>query len=84
MISKFRAFSKSPIAIVLFALLLVSFAVFGISDVFSGGVIRDSVVQAGSRSVSGAQFKSMFDNYRRGEELGPFEFWYRRGAKKAE
>ncbi len=64
MISKFRAFSKSPIAIVLFALLLVSFAVFGISDVFSGGVIRDSVVQAGSRSVSGAQFKSMFDNYR--------------------
>ena len=27
---------------------------------------------------------AMFDNYRRGEELGPFEFWYRRGAKKAE
>ena len=25
---------------------------------------------------------AMFDNYRRGEEQGPFEFWYRRGAQK--
>lgn len=27
---------------------------------------------------------AMFNNYRRGEEHGPFEFWYRRGAKKTE
>lgn len=64
MISKFRSLSKSPIAVVLFALIILSFAVFGISDVFTGGIVRDSVVQAGSRSINGAQFKSMFDNYR--------------------
>lgn len=27
---------------------------------------------------------AMFDNYRRGEEHGPFEFWHRRGDKKTE
>jgi len=64
MISNFRTFSKSPIAVVLFALIILSFAVFGISDVFSGAGGRDSVVRAGDRNISGVQFKQLFDNYR--------------------
>ncbi len=34
MLAGFRSFAKSPFAVVLFGLLIVSFAVFGISDVF--------------------------------------------------
>jgi peptidyl-prolyl cis-trans isomerase D len=63
MISTFRSFAKSPAAIVLFGLLLVSFAVFGISDVFRAGPTQDAVVQAGSRTISRDQFKQMFQNY---------------------
>lgn len=65
MISQFRSFSKSPFAVGLFVLLLISFAVFGISDVFRSGPIKDAVVQAGSRAVTAAQFKQMFDGYRK-------------------
>jgi hypothetical protein len=36
MLAGFRTFAKSPFAVVLFGLLIVSFAVFGISDVFKG------------------------------------------------
>ena len=65
MLTFLRKFAKSPAAVILFGLLLISFAVFGISDVFQAGPVRDAVVQAGSRSVSAAQFKQTFDNYRR-------------------
>jgi peptidyl-prolyl cis-trans isomerase D len=65
MISIFRKFAKSPIALVLFALLLVSFAVFGISDVFRAGPVQDAVVQAGPRAVGSAQFKQIFQGYLR-------------------
>lgn len=68
MLTFLRKFAKSPAAVVLFGLLLISFAVFGISDVFQAGPTRDAVVQAGSRTVSGAQFKQTFDNYRKGLE----------------
>lgn len=65
MLTFFRKFSKSPLAIVLFGLLLLSFAVFGISDVFTAGPIKNAVIQAGSRTVTGAQFKQEFDSYRK-------------------
>jgi peptidyl-prolyl cis-trans isomerase D len=65
MLTQFRTFAKSPYAVVLFCLLLISFAVFGISDVFKAGPVRDAVVQAGARTVGAAQFKQMFDNYRK-------------------
>ena len=63
MLAAFRAFAKSPVAAVLFGLLLVSFAVFGISDVFRGGTVSDAVIQAGSRSIGAAAVQARFDTY---------------------
>jgi peptidyl-prolyl cis-trans isomerase D len=64
MLSGFRSIAKSPIAIVLFGLLIVSFAVFGIQDVFRGQVMGDIVVKAGDRTVTPLEFRRTFDNYR--------------------
>jgi peptidyl-prolyl cis-trans isomerase D len=67
MLAGFRTFAKSPLAVVLFGLLIVSFAVFGISDVFKGPRIS-GVVAAGSRSISPDDFKARYENYRKGTE----------------
>ncbi|WP_426011850.1 peptidyl-prolyl cis-trans isomerase [Caulobacter sp. DWR2-3-1b2] len=63
MLAGFRSFAKSPFAIVLFALLIVSFAVFGISDVFRHPPGK-WVIEAGKRTVTPEQFKAQFDSYR--------------------
>lgn len=60
MLAAIRKFAKSWVAAVLIGLLIVSFAVFGIRDVFKGSA-RDAVVVAGSRTVSSAEFKREFD-----------------------
>ncbi|HWU81403.1 MAG TPA: SurA N-terminal domain-containing protein, partial [Caulobacter sp.] len=76
MLAGFRTFAKSPFAVVLFGLLIVSFAIFGISDVFKGPQ-GSGVVSAGSRTLSAQDFKLRFDNYRKeierrnGEPLTP-------------
>ena len=76
MLAGFRTFAKSPFAVILFGLLIVSFAVFGISDVFNGQRIS-GVVATGSRTVSPQEFKTRYDNYRKeterrtGEALTP-------------
>lgn len=67
MLAGFRTFAKSPFAVILFGLLIVSFAVFGISDVFKGPRLA-GVVAAGSRSVSAEDFKTRYENYRKGTE----------------
>ena len=54
MLASIRAFAKSPAAAVLIGLLVVSFAVFGIRDVFKGQAAGDAVVKVGSRSLSPA------------------------------
>jgi peptidyl-prolyl cis-trans isomerase D len=64
MLANIRAFAKSPAAAVLIGLLVVSFAVFGIRDVFKGRVAGNAVVTAGSRSLSPADFKREFDGYK--------------------
>lgn len=64
MLAQFRRFAKSPVATVLIALLLVSFAVWGIRDVFGRAGTKDAVVTAAGRTVDSARFKSMFDRYR--------------------
>jgi peptidyl-prolyl cis-trans isomerase D len=64
MLASIRAFAKSPAAAVLIGLLVVSFAVFGIRDVFKGQAAGDAVVKAGSRSISPADFKREFDGYK--------------------
>lgn len=60
MLAAFRNFAKSPVAVVLLSLLIVSFAIWGIRDVFHGK-ISDAVVTAGSREVSPPEFKRMFN-----------------------
>ncbi len=67
MLAGFRKFAKSPFAVVLFGLLIVSFAIFGISDVFKGPQ-GSGVISAGSRSMSAIDFKQRFDNYRKAME----------------
>jgi len=60
MLAAIRAFAKSWVAAILMGLLIVSFAVWGIRDVFRGR-ISDSVIVAGSRVVSSAEYKRVFD-----------------------
>jgi len=67
MLAAIRAFAKSWVAAILIGLLIVSFAVFGLSDVFKQG-FRNSVITAGSRSVSGPEFRQEFDTYRKQAE----------------
>ncbi len=61
MISLFRDFTKSWIFTLLMGLLIASFAVFGLRDVFSNGG-TSNVVTAGKRFVSVAEFKQVFDD----------------------
>ncbi len=61
MLSAIRAFAKSPFATGLLGLLVVSFGVWGIKDVFRSGGFTDAVVKAGSRPpITSAQFKDIF------------------------
>jgi len=62
MLSAIRAFAKSPLATGLLVILIVSFGIWGIKDVFRTGGFSDLVVRAGSRPpVTKAQFKQTFD-----------------------
>ena len=66
MLALIRRFAKSPAASGLLGLLVLSFAVFGISDVFKNAGRGDAVIQAGGRTVTGATFRAMFDRYLQG------------------
>jgi len=67
MLSATRQFAKSWVAAVLIGLLVVSFAIFGVNDAFQGNYTND-VVKAGSRHVSGPDFRREFDNFRKNAE----------------
>ena len=64
MLTAFRAFAKSPWAVALFVVLIFSFSVWGIRDVFHTS-ISNSVISAGGREVSANDFKMIFDNYKK-------------------
>ena len=57
MLSSFRAFAKSPLAGILIAILVISFGLFGVRDVFKGHSTSEVVV-AGTRTISPQDFKS--------------------------
>ena len=59
MMAALRAFAKSPFAAVLMGLLIVSFGIWGVRDVFHVR-ISDAVVKAGSREIRSAEFKQRF------------------------
>ncbi|MDI7774537.1 peptidylprolyl isomerase [Asticcacaulis sp. EMRT-3] len=63
MISLFRDFTKSWVFTAIMALLILSFAVFGLRDVF-GSANTDYVVTAGSRHVTSDDFKARIDQYK--------------------
>ena len=67
MLANIRAFAKSGFATVLIGLLIVSFGVWGVRDVFKGHV-TNVVIQAGSRQVGLQDFKAEFDRARKGLE----------------
>src|SRR5258706_10768292 len=65
MIAAIRRFAKSWVATVLFGLLIISFAVFGIGnrDLFHAR-ISNAVITAGPRTVSMGEYKREFDGYK--------------------
>jgi peptidyl-prolyl cis-trans isomerase D len=67
MLSATRKFAKSWVAAVLIGLLVVSFAIFGVNDAFQGNYTND-VISAGSRHISGPEFRREFDNFRKNAE----------------
>ncbi|MDT9047053.1 SurA N-terminal domain-containing protein, partial [Escherichia coli] len=67
MLAAVRNFAKSWVATALIGLLIVSFAIFGVHDVFKGK-ISDAVVSADTRQVSSADFKRLFDNAKKQAE----------------
>jgi peptidyl-prolyl cis-trans isomerase D len=64
MLAQIRAFAKSPFSAVLIGLLIVSFGVWGVRDVFKGRISND-VIEAGSRHVSPTEFKRDFENFKK-------------------
>jgi peptidyl-prolyl cis-trans isomerase D len=64
MLTAFREFAKSPVAVALIGLLIFCFLFFGIRDVFKTS-ISNSVITAGSREVTPSDFKLIFDGYKR-------------------
>jgi peptidyl-prolyl cis-trans isomerase D len=67
MISVFREFTKSWAFKIVMALLVLSFLVFGINDIFNPS-LSNSVIKAGNREVSATQFKTEFDTYKKSLE----------------
>ncbi len=65
MLANIRTFAKSWVATLLFAILIVSFVIFGIGnrDTFRGR-ITNAVITAGDRQVSPTQFKRAFDGFK--------------------
>lgn len=61
MLAATRRFAKSWAAAIIIGLLIISFAVFGINDVFNFS-FSNSVIKAGDREVSQRQFARQFDN----------------------
>lgn len=61
MLAAIRKFAKSPFATLLLGLLVVSFGIWGIRDVFRTSGFSDAVVKAGSRpEIDSAEFKDLF------------------------
>ena len=67
MLAVIRAFAKSWVAALLIGLLIVSFAVFGVSDVFRTRA-KNEVVHAGSRVITPAEFRTEWDRAKQNVE----------------
>jgi peptidyl-prolyl cis-trans isomerase D len=61
MLTAFRNFAKSPAATVLFGLLILAMAGFGISRYGFSAIRGDEVIKAGSRVMNSAEFRREYD-----------------------
>jgi peptidyl-prolyl cis-trans isomerase D len=62
MLAQLRSFAKSPIVIVLLGVLMLSFLLWGVRDVFQNLNAGDAVIQAGGRTIGEARFRQMFED----------------------
>jgi peptidyl-prolyl cis-trans isomerase D len=67
MLAGFRAFAKSPFAVLLLGMLIVAFAVWGVGDAFKLN-LATWVIKAGSHEVSAEDYKNAFDGVVRQQE----------------
>jgi peptidyl-prolyl cis-trans isomerase D len=68
MMGAMRKFSKSWVAIGLIGLLVISFAVWQVSDAFKRRPQLDVVARVGKEEIKAAEFKTEFDGVRKSEE----------------
>jgi peptidyl-prolyl cis-trans isomerase D len=62
MLAQLRSLAKSPIVIVLLGVLMLSFLLWGVRDVFNNLSAGDAVIQAGGRTVGEARFRQVFED----------------------
>ncbi|WP_031231185.1 peptidylprolyl isomerase [Asticcacaulis sp. YBE204] len=67
MISSFRDFTKSIVFKVLMVALILSFAVFGMKDVFTAASTNDVIV-AGDRKMTTSEYRRRFDDWKTQQE----------------
>lgn len=67
MITLFRQFSKSIFAKIIFGLLIIAMAAFGVQQAVNAD-LGSAVIVAGDRETTNADFKRIFDNARKQEE----------------
>jgi peptidyl-prolyl cis-trans isomerase D len=60
MLTLFRKFARSWVSAIIIGLLVISFGVWGISDVFTGGG-ADGVAKVGGKSISQQEYRAEFD-----------------------
>ena len=65
MLAQIRAFSNTIYAKAIMFLLLVAMAAFGVQGVSHMGGIKDTVVEAGGRSINSQKFRHYFDSYKK-------------------
>ena len=66
MLTMMRNFLRSKVSLILFALIIISMAAWGITDVFSGS-LGDNVIQAGKRGITQQDFDRRVETYLRGQ-----------------
>lgn len=64
MLTLMRNFLRSKVSLVLFGLIIISMAAWGITDVFSGN-LGDNIIQAGKRGITQQDFDRRVENYLR-------------------
>jgi peptidyl-prolyl cis-trans isomerase D len=62
MLAQLRSLAKSPLVIALLGVLMLSFLVWGVRDVFTNLNAGDAVIQAGGRTIGEARFRQIFED----------------------